>query len=161
MDNKLTETGSSNRRVAAVPIWVKPYLTIEEAAEYTGIGRDKLYEMTSLADCPFVLWVGNRRMIKRRILMNTSSRCIQYDGGRMDEKILAYRSELQKRSENTPFWTRTILTVEEAAAYTGIGRAKIRQIISQGNCPFTVNNGTQICVIREAFIDYLDKQFRI
>lgn len=27
----------------------------------------KLYEMTSLADCPFVLWVGNRRMIKRRI----------------------------------------------------------------------------------------------
>lgn len=37
MDNKLTETGSSNRRVAAVPIWVKPYLTIEEAAEYTGI----------------------------------------------------------------------------------------------------------------------------
>ena len=59
MDNKLTETGSSNRRVAAVPIWIKPYLTIEEAAEYTGIGRDKLYEMTSLADCPFV--------IKRRI----------------------------------------------------------------------------------------------
>ena len=161
MDNKLTETGSSNRRVAAVPIWVKPYLTIEEAAEYTGIGRDKLYEMTSLADCPFVLWVGNRRMIKRRFLMNTLSRCIQYDGGRMDEKILAYRSEIQKRSENTPFWTRTILTVEEAAAYTGIGRAKIRQIISQGNCPFTVNNGTQICVIREAFIDYLDKQFRI
>ena len=151
MDNKLTETGSSNRRVAAVPIWVKPYLTIEEAAEYTGIGRDKLYEMTSLADCPFVLWVGNRRMIKRRI----------FDEGCMDEKILAYRSELQKRSENTQFWTKTILTVEEAAAYTGIGRAKIRQIISQGNCPFTVNNGTQICVIREAFIDYLDKQFRI
>lgn len=93
--------------------------------------------------------------------MNTLSKCIQYDGGCMDEKILAYRSELQKRSENTPFWTKTILSVEEAAAYTGIGRAKIRQIISQGNCPFTVNNGTQICVIREAFIDYLDKQFRI
>ena len=79
----------------------------------------------------------------------------------MDEKILAYRNEIQKRSENKPFWTRTILTVEDAAAYTGIGRAKIRQIISQGNCPFMVNNGTQICVIREAFIDYLDKQFRI
>ena len=64
MDNKLTETGSSNRRVAAVPIWVKPYLTIEEAAEYTGIGRDKLYEMTSLADCPFVLWVGKHRLTR-------------------------------------------------------------------------------------------------
>lgn len=67
MDNKVIDTSSSNKNVATVPIWVKPYLTIEEASEYTGIGRDKLYEMTSLADCPFVLWVGNRRMIKRRI----------------------------------------------------------------------------------------------
>ena len=33
MDNKLTETGSSNRRVPAVPIWVTPYLTKEKAAE--------------------------------------------------------------------------------------------------------------------------------
>ena len=43
------------------------YLLGGNTAAYTGIGRDKLYEMTSLADCPFVLWVGNRRMIKRRI----------------------------------------------------------------------------------------------
>lgn len=28
---------------------------------------EQFHEMTSLADCPFVLWVGNRRMIKRRI----------------------------------------------------------------------------------------------
>ena len=46
MDNKLTETGSSNRRVAAVPIWVKPYLTIEEAAEYTG--RDSFFDLKFL-----------------------------------------------------------------------------------------------------------------
>lgn len=39
----------------------------EEGINYSSVGRDKLYEMTSLADCPFVLWVGNRRMIKRRI----------------------------------------------------------------------------------------------
>ena len=79
----------------------------------------------------------------------------------MAEKIMAYKVELQKQSENTPFWTKKILTVKEAAEYTGTGRAKIRQIITQENCPFTVNNGTQICVIREAFIDYLDKQLRI
>lgn len=30
MDNKLTETGNSNRRVAAVPIWIKPYLTMRK-----------------------------------------------------------------------------------------------------------------------------------
>lgn len=55
------------KRKFDIPIWCKANLSIEEAAAYTGIGRDKLYEMTSLADCPFVLWVGNRRMIKRRI----------------------------------------------------------------------------------------------
>lgn len=48
-----------------VPIWHKLNLTIEEAIAYTGIGRAKLYEMTSKEDCPFVLWVGNRRLIKR------------------------------------------------------------------------------------------------
>ena len=38
-----------------VPIWHKPYLTIDEATAYTGIGREKLREMTRFADCPFVL----------------------------------------------------------------------------------------------------------
>lgn len=50
-----------------VPLWHKANLSIEEAVAYTGIGRDKLYEMTSQEDCPFVLWVGNRRMIKRQV----------------------------------------------------------------------------------------------
>ena len=50
-----------------VPIWDKPFLTIEEATAYTGIGRDTLREMTRFADCPFVLWVGHRRMIKREL----------------------------------------------------------------------------------------------
>ena len=50
-----------------IPIWEKETITLAEAILYTGIGRDKLYEMTSREKCPFVLWVGNRRMIKRRV----------------------------------------------------------------------------------------------
>ena len=49
-----------------VPLWHKTNLSIEEAIAYTGIGRDKLYEMTTREDCPFVLWIGNRRLIKRK-----------------------------------------------------------------------------------------------
>lgn len=49
-----------------VPLWHKSNLSIDEAVLYTGIGRDKLYEMTNREDCPFVLWIGNRRMIKRK-----------------------------------------------------------------------------------------------
>ena len=37
-----------------------------EHLAYSGIGRDKLYELTNPEDCPFVLWIGNRRMIKRK-----------------------------------------------------------------------------------------------
>lgn len=50
-----------------VPLWHKTNLSIAEAVAYTGIGRDKLYEMTSRENCPFVLWIGNRRLIKRQV----------------------------------------------------------------------------------------------
>jgi len=39
---------------------------MEEAMAYTGIGRDKLREMTNREDCPFILWNGSKRLIKRK-----------------------------------------------------------------------------------------------
>ena len=42
----------------------------------------------------------------------------------MDNDVLAYRVLLEKRKENAPFWEKKVLTVEEAAEYTGIGRDK-------------------------------------
>lgn len=49
-----------------VPIWEKQNLTIEEAAAYSNIGVKKLRELTSDQKCEFVLWIGNRRLIKRQ-----------------------------------------------------------------------------------------------
>lgn len=51
-----------------VPIWEKTNLTLEEAAAYTGIGINKLREITNEENCTFVLWVGSKRLIKRRRL---------------------------------------------------------------------------------------------
>lgn len=51
-----------------VPIWQKSNLTIKEAAEYSGIGMNKLRELTDGEDCQFVLWIGTKRLIKRRKL---------------------------------------------------------------------------------------------
>ena len=50
-----------------VPLWNKLNLSIEEASIYSNIGTGKLYEMTEKPDCPFVLWVGSRRVIKRKV----------------------------------------------------------------------------------------------
>lgn len=52
--------------VKEVPIWEKSNLTVEEAAAYTGIGINKIREMSNGDNCPFVLWAGNKRLIKRR-----------------------------------------------------------------------------------------------
>lgn len=48
-----------------VPVWEKQNLTIEEAAAYSNIGKSKLYELTKEKNCPFVLRVGNKILIKR------------------------------------------------------------------------------------------------
>ncbi len=51
-----------------VPIWEKANLSMEEASAYFGIGINKLREMTNDSNCPYVLWNGSKRMIKRKAL---------------------------------------------------------------------------------------------
>lgn len=51
-----------------VPIWEKSNLTLEEAAAYSGIGINKLREITNERGCNFVLFIGTKRLIKRRLL---------------------------------------------------------------------------------------------
>ena len=43
----------------------KPFLTLIEAAEYTGVGRNKLCQMSEDPECEFVLWNGSKRMFKK------------------------------------------------------------------------------------------------
>ena len=51
-----------------VPLWERMNLTLEEAAAYTGIGTDKLRELSNRESCDFVLWVGTKRLLKRKQL---------------------------------------------------------------------------------------------
>lgn len=51
-----------------IPLWEKSNLTLEEAAAYSGIGINKLRSLSDEEDCPFVLWVGNKRLLKRKKL---------------------------------------------------------------------------------------------
>ena len=41
-------------------------LTIKEAAEYSNIGINKIDSMLKQPNCPFVLYVGTRKLVKRR-----------------------------------------------------------------------------------------------
>ena len=51
-----------------VPIWHKSNLTLTEAAKYFNVGMDKLRKITNDEDCNCVLWVGNKRLIKRELM---------------------------------------------------------------------------------------------
>ena len=49
-----------------IPIWEKMTLTAEEAAAYSNIGVNKIRSMADEPQCPFVVFVGNRKLIKRK-----------------------------------------------------------------------------------------------
>ncbi len=53
-------------RKPEVPIWEKFLLTVDEAAYYTGIGRDRLYELSEGEASECVIWVGRKRLFKRK-----------------------------------------------------------------------------------------------
>lgn len=50
----------------ALSISEKSLLTLEESAEYFNIGINKIRTMTNDDNCPYVLWSGSRRLIKRK-----------------------------------------------------------------------------------------------
>lgn len=50
----------------AVPIEKKINLTIKEAAEYSNIGINKIADLLRNPMCNFVLYVGNRKLVKRK-----------------------------------------------------------------------------------------------
>lgn len=48
-----------------VPIHLKVTLTIREAAEYSNIGINKMDSLLRAPNCPFVLYVGTKKLVKR------------------------------------------------------------------------------------------------
>ena len=46
----------------------KAFLTLKEAASYFNIGQDKIRQLTDERDCTFVLFNGNKRLIKRELM---------------------------------------------------------------------------------------------
>lgn len=59
-----------------VPLWKKMNLTVEEAAEYSGIGVSKIKEISNQKNCPFVLWNGTKRLIKKKTIRGLSRNTI-------------------------------------------------------------------------------------
>ena len=57
---------NQNQQVTSLPIHRKLLLSIREAAEYSNIGINKIDELLKQPNCPFVLYVGTKKLVKRR-----------------------------------------------------------------------------------------------
>ena len=53
-------------KISTIPIHLKMTLTAREAAEYSNIGINKIDSMLRSPNCPFVLFVGTKKLAKRR-----------------------------------------------------------------------------------------------
>ena len=52
--------------IGTVPIHLKMTLTTKEAAEYSNIGINKIDSMLRTPNCPFVPFVGTKKLVKRK-----------------------------------------------------------------------------------------------
>ena len=77
------------------------------------------------------------------------------------KEIADYRKEIENRKSDLPIWERKVLTCDEAAAYSGIGIARLRSKTMKKGCPFAIANGTQILIVREKFDAYMDKAEKV
>ena len=50
-----------------IPVYRKAVLSAREASEYTNIGINKIKEMLRTPNCPFVLYVGTKKLVKRKL----------------------------------------------------------------------------------------------
>lgn len=60
-----------------VPIWEKINLTKQEAAIYSNIGINKIDEMLKDPKCTFVLYVGTKKLVKRKEFEQFISRSLE------------------------------------------------------------------------------------
>lgn len=64
--------------------------------------------------------------------------------------------------KEVPIWEKLNITVEEAAAYSGIGIHKIRELTAEADCDFILKVGNKKCLIkRKRFEDYISSKSAI
>ncbi len=60
-----------------------------------------------------------------------------------------------------PLWEKALLTLEEAAALTGVGINKLRILSDSKDCDFVVWNGRKRLLKRTKLITYLEECYSI
>lgn len=60
-----------------------------------------------------------------------------------------------------PIWEKSNLTLEEAAAYSGIGVNKLRRLTDSEQCQFVLWNGAKRLIKRKKLDEFTEKMYSI
>lgn len=63
--------------------------------------------------------------------------------------------------ETVPIYYKSNLSVEEAAAYSGIGQKKIRELAHRDDVDFVLYCGTKLLIKRKKFDEYIEHEIVI
>lgn len=63
--------------------------------------------------------------------------------------------------KEVPIWQKSTLTLEEAAAYSGIGICKLRKLTDSEKCKFVLWNGGKRLIKRRLLDEYIDNSYSI
>ena len=63
--------------------------------------------------------------------------------------------------DEVPIWEKANLTIEEAAAYFGIGQNRLRELTEDEQCKFVLFVGTKRLIKRCLFEQYLEQAYSI
>ena len=70
-------------------------------------------------------------------------------------------SSEKKKRYDIPLWCKPNLSIEEAAAYSGIGMGKLYEMTESQDCPFAPWIGSRRMIKRKVFDEYLERQYSI
>ena len=62
---------------------------------------------------------------------------------------------------DVPIWNKANLTIEEAAAYFGIGMNELRELTEDENCKFVLYIGSKRLIKRQMFENYLEQVYSL
>ena len=63
--------------------------------------------------------------------------------------------------KEVPIWEKANLTLEEAAAYSGISTGKLREITNEEGCNFVLWVGTKRLIKKQLFDQFIERSYSI
>lgn len=87
--------------------------------------------------------------------------CVALAMPNYETKMLPDLSASRRSKAEVPISEKCLLTLEEAAAYTGIGICKLRELSNDERCDFVLWNGTKRMLKKDKLRAYLEAAYSI